>query len=276
MPPKMISDTIARSSMSDRRPSSVSCASTRFETTSSPGSRRRSAISSSDTAYRFASAASIRSRSSRMVTPNASPMSVDHRARSCQWLSSMPDQLAQHARGVRLGELRDELAAAVAGIGVDQLVRERLELGHHSLDQRAREGRVAELSQPPVVVALLAQHDLGPPLRQQPLLDAVLRRPGEAALPQPAVLEQGADLVVAQHRQSERRAGAPAARARVGHLSRRDREGRVGDVEVRDLGAVDRLCHGHGIACRYISRCQSVTAPQNRSHSSVRAAVKAS
>ena len=69
------------------------------------------------------------------------------------------DQAAQHARRVRLGELRHELAPAALGERVDELGREQAEAGHHPLHQRAREGRVREPAQAAVIVALGAQHD---------------------------------------------------------------------------------------------------------------------
>jgi hypothetical protein len=63
--------------------------------------------------------------------------------------------------------------------------------------------------------------------RQWALVNAVLGRPGEAALAQPAVLQQRAHLVVAQGRDAEVRAREPAPLACIQHLPGRDGERRI-------------------------------------------------
>ena len=125
------------------------------------------------------------------------------------------------------------------GEGVDELVAERPEARGHLADRLGREGRVQQAAQARVVVPLQVEQRLRPPVRERPL-DAVVRRPGGAALLEPAVLQQRAHLVVAQDREAVVRADVPALLARSEDLVRVDHERGVRDVEVGRVGG-DRL-----------------------------------
>ena len=103
--------------------------------------------------------------------------------------------------------------------------------GDQAADQLRREGGVHQPAQPVVLLALLVEDPAGEPVGERPFGDAVVRGPGDAALPQLGVLEQPVDLLVAQHGDAVRRGRVPAALAGVVDLGGGDRERRVSDVE---------------------------------------------
>ena len=142
------------------------------------------------------------------------------------------EQQAEDAGGVWLGELRDELDLPARCEPVDELVGERLESRPHRLDGPAAERGGEQSFQSHVVVALEAEERLAPPLLPRPVVDAVLCGPAGVALPEPAILQQGGALVVAQDRPAVRRLGVPPVVAGAMHGRRRDVEGGVGEVEM--------------------------------------------
>ena len=90
-----------------------------------------------------------------------------------------------------------------------------------------------------MILTLLVEQPAGPPVREG-ALDAVVLRPSPTALPQPAVLEQLVDLLVAQDGQAVRRASAPASVAGLAHRSRLHGKTGIGDGQIRQVGGVDR------------------------------------
>src|SRR5262245_49566592 len=85
-----------------------------------------------------------------------------------------------------------------------------------------------------VLLAFLVEDPAGEPVGERALGHAVVRGPGDAALPQLRVLEQATDLLVAQHRDAIRRGGIPAALPRLVDLVGGDGERRIGGVKRRD------------------------------------------
>ena len=190
----------------------------------------------------------MRGSSSLIAIDSDSPRSVPHSAISRPLALRDPEQDRDHARRVGLGELAHELAAPLVGEGVDELVAERAEAGSELADRLGREGGVEEAAEARVVVTLEVQERLRPPVGERPG-DPVMCGPGSAALLEPAVLQQLADLVVAQDGEPVVRARVPALLARPQHLVRVDDERRVGDVEVGRVRDV-----GHGRGGQYLAR----------------------
>src|SRR5690606_2810788 len=98
--------------------------------------------------------------------------------------------------------------------------------------EAGREGGVHQPPQTVVLLALLVEDPAVPPAGEGTFGHPVVRGPGDAALAQFGVLEEAADVVVAQDGQTVVGAGVPAAFAGLVHGGRGDREVRVGDVEV--------------------------------------------
>src|SRR5690606_8195902 len=119
-----------------------------------------------------------------------------------------------------LGELRDELAAVRLGEAVDQLRGQCLEAGDQVADEAGREGGVHQPPQTVVLLALLVEDPAVPPAGEGTFGHPVVRGPGDAALAQFGVLEEAADVVVAQDGQTVVGAGVPAAFAGLVHGGR--------------------------------------------------------
>ena len=184
----------------------------------------------------------MRGSSSLIAIDSDSPRSVPHSAIFLHLALGDPEQDRDDARGVGLGELAHELAAPGLREVVDEVVAELPEPGGELADRLRRKGGIEEATEPRVVVTLEVQERLRPPVGERPG-DPVMCGPGRAALLEPAVLQQLADLVVAQDGEAVVRARVPALLARPQHLVRVDDERRVGDVEVGRVGDV-----GHGRA----------------------------
>ena len=140
-------------------------------------------------------------------------------------------------RRVRLGEGLDELAAPVGADGVPEL----LEVGAHgrppAVGGPRREGRVDEVAQAPVVVAVDAEDVAAQLLGQRAALDAEQLRelePGEGG--RAAAQEDLGRLAVEHHRPDGRRR-QPALGAQLGHarVEGGTAQRRVGVVEDRQL-----------------------------------------
>ena len=176
------------------------------------------------------------------------PQRQPHRGRGAQdegrLALGQAEQQAEHPRGIGIGELGHEIAAALVDEPVRQIVGDAFELGHQRLDHLRRKRRVHELAQAPVIVALGDQDRLVPPVRKHALGHPVQRRPGMAALDQRLVGEQLAHLLMAQHRKPVRRAGIPALCAGLPHRLGPEREGRVRDVEKGRVGKLGLEAHG--------------------------------
>jgi hypothetical protein len=149
-------------------------------------------------------------------------------ASNCFWI---------HQRRVGLGEGLYELAAPVGAHGVPEL----LEVGPHerppAVGGTRREGRVDEVAQAPVVVAVDTE-DVAPQLLgERARLDAEQLgqlAPGEGR--RAAAQEDLGRLAVEDHR-PDRRRGQPALGAQLGHarVEGRAAQRRVGVVEDRQL-----------------------------------------
>ncbi|MCL2584444.1 MAG: hypothetical protein FWE35_18520 [Streptosporangiales bacterium] len=128
--------------------------------------------------------------------------------------AGQPEQEGDDAGGVRLGEVRREVAFPAVREAVDEFVREGLEPGREGADDRGGKGLVQEPPEAPVLLVLLA--------------DDPAAEPG-GALAETWMLEQFAGLGVPEHGQTVLGAGVPAALAGRLDLVAGDGERRVGD-----------------------------------------------
>ena len=148
-------------------------------------------------------------------------------------------------RGVGLGEGLDELAVPVGADGVPEL----LEIGPHERPPAVggtwREGRVDEVAQAPVVVAVDAEDVAAQLLGQRAGLDVEELgelQPGEGRR---AAAQEDLGRLTVEHHGPDRRRRQPALGAQLGHawVKGGAAQGRVGVVENRQL-EVGQQRHG--------------------------------
>src|SRR5690606_15238012 len=117
---------------------------------------------------------------------------------------------------------------------VDQFVGQGLEPRYERADEFGRKRRIHQASQSVMLLAFLVEDPAGKPFGERALGHTVVRGPRDAALPQLRVLEQAAELLVAQDGDAVRRSGVPAALPRRVNLVGGDGERRISDVKRSD------------------------------------------
>ncbi len=155
---------------------------------------------------------------------------------------------AHHRRdrhcGVRLGEVRDELAAAGRGHRLVELLDEAPDGRAIALDGARGQRRVDQRAQPPVIRSVDAEDVLDDLLVQRAFGDAEQLGHQRARELELLRLEEEVDALAIEHEAPERRLREPALGAQIPH-ARVERLAPQGRVEVVELGKLELRDEGH-------------------------------